>query len=193
MSLLCLELTGSRKAALIGGAIFTYFANRTMHVFYGHWTIALLYPVPLLILTFWRLMKRPSIWRALAFSMVLVMSVTIDLPPLAQLTFPVLTAVLLFFFITRRKQMLSSPMLKYLVIGFGLAALVLTPVMWPLINNAFTNNLNWYQEAGVDVFSADLLAPFVPPSGQDCEHFPKKFTLTKSVLPKAWFTLVGRL
>lgn len=56
-------------------------------------------------------------------------------------------------------------MLIALGIAFGIAALVVIPLIWPLFNTAIQDDLTWYQSEGVAEFSADGLALFVPPPG----------------------------
>ena len=183
MALLCLELTGSRAAGVVGGAIFTFCANRTMHALNGHFTQVLTYSYPLLALCLWRVLKHPSIRRGVALGGALILVSVVDVMPLAYFVAPVTMCELLLFVLTDRTRMLSRVMLKSLGVGFGLAAVVLFPLMWPLLSSAARGDLGFYQEQGVLEYSADAWALVVPPPGHPlCHIWPGLQRLSAKIL-----------
>ena len=125
-----------RIAAVVGGAIFTFCLPRTLHAVSGHYTQILTYPYPLLALCLWRVLQLPSVGRGLALGAALVLISTVDLMPLAYFAAPVTAGMLVFFLLADRSQVLSRSALKSLGLGFGSAALVLLPVVWPLLSSA---------------------------------------------------------
>jgi hypothetical protein len=203
MAILCLYLTGSRTGAVVGGAIFTLFANRTMHVLYGHFPQVLTYPYPLLVLCLWRVLKQPTFGRGIVLSGALILASSVDLMPLAYFVAPVTVGVLLLFLLTDRSRVLSRTALKSLGVGFGLAVLVLLPLMWPLLSRATQGELTWYHIAGVGDYSADALALFVPPPGHTLSqvwpglrelslqiYYSFGTSYTESIIYAGWGTLI---
>lgn len=164
-SMLILELTEHKATAVVAGAIFAFFPNRTMHVLYGHYTQQITYQYPLLVWTLWRVWKRPSWQRGIWLGLALILAAIVDLMPLAYFAAPVTLFLLLFFFFTDRQRFLSRQMLKVLSLAFGIAALVVIPLVWPLFNEATQGDLTWYQSGGIAEFSADALALFMPLPG----------------------------
>lgn len=164
-SLLMLELTGHKATAVVAGAIFAFFPNRTMHVLYGHYTQQITYQYPLLVWMLWRVWQRPSWQRGVWLGLALTLAAIVDLMPLAYFAAPVTALLLLYFFFTDRQRFLAKPMLLALGVAFGLAAVMVIPLVWPLFNTALQDDLTWYQSGGVAEFSADALALFVPPPG----------------------------
>ncbi len=165
MGLLLLELTNDRLAALVGGCIFAFSANRTMHVLSGHYTQQITYFYPLLVWALWLVWKRPSTKRGLFLGLALILASVVDLMPLAYFAVPVTAVALLFFFFSDRKHFLSPPMLKSLGIGFGLAALIIIPLLFPLLWTATQGDLDWYHAPGINAYSADGASLFIPPPG----------------------------
>ena len=164
-SLLMLELTGHKATAVVAGAIFAFFPNRTMHVLYGHYTQQITYQYPLLVWTLWRVWQRPSWQRGVWLGLALTLAAIVDLMPLAYFAAPVTALLLLYFFFTDRQRFLAKPMLTALGVAFGLAAVIVIPLVWPLFHTAVQEDLTWYQSGGVAEFSADALALFVPTPG----------------------------
>jgi hypothetical protein len=141
-----------------------------MHVLYGHYTQQITYQYPLLVWALWRVWQRPSwqggVWLGGALSLAAI----VDLMPLAYFAAPVTLLLLLYFFFSDRQRFLAKPMLTALGVAFGLAALIVIPLMWPLLNTATQGDLTWYQAGGIAEFSADALALFVPPPGHILTH-----------------------
>lgn len=162
MAWLCFELTGSRAAALIGGIIFTFSANRTSHLLAGHFTQSLTYFYPLLVLAILRMWQNPTLFGWLLFGIILALATLVDLVPLAFFIGPVLISMLLFLLLTDRRRFLSKPFLRSLVPGLMLAIFLVVPFFYPMISSAAEGKLNWYEGAGVVEFSADALAFIIP-------------------------------
>jgi hypothetical protein len=163
MSLFCLKLTGNRIAAVLGGAIFTFCANRTANVFWGHFGYVLAYPLPLLALTFWNLMERPTIGRGLLFGVALIMASTVDVTILPYFVLPLMVGLFLFYWRNHRQQLRTAAALKGLGAGLALSAFALLPLMWPMVAGDSQGDLDWYEMGGVGDHSADAFAYLVPP------------------------------
>lgn len=164
-SLLLLELTGHKATAVVAGAIFAFFPNRTMHVLYGHYTQQITYQYPLLVWALWRVWQRPSWQRGVWLGAALTLAAIVDLMPLAYFAAPVTALLLLYFILTDRKRFLSKPMLTAFGVAFSFAAAILLPLVWPLFRTAIQDDLTWYQSEGIVEFSADAVALFVPLPG----------------------------
>jgi hypothetical protein len=202
MSLLCLELTKDQQAAIIGGAIFAFFPGRNMHTLSGHLTQILTYAYPLLILTLWRVWQQPTLKRGIWFGIALILAATIDLMPLAYFAVPMTGIMLLYFLVTDRARLLSPAMLKSLGLGFLLAALVVIPLLLPLVRQSFQGNLSWYEAEGLEDFSADLISIILPPPGhplsqswQSLRNFSEDVysygaSYTEAVVYAGWITLI---
>jgi hypothetical protein len=202
MSLLCLELTKDQQAAIIGGAIFAFFPGRNMHTLSGHLTQILTYAYPLLILTLLRVWQQPTLKRGIWFGIALILAATIDLMPLAYFAVPMTGIMLLYFLVTDRARLLSPAMLKSLGLGFLLAALVVIPLLLPLVRQSFQGNLSWYEAEGLEDFSADLISIILPPPGhplsqswQSLRNFSEDVysygaSYTEAVVYAGWITLI---
>ena len=164
-SLLILELTEHKATAVVAGAIFAFFPNRTMHIFEGHYTLQITYLHPLLVLALLRVWKRPSWQRGVWLGLALALASVVDLTPLAYFTAPITLLLLVFFAIINYKRFLSKPMLTALGIAFGVASIIVLPLILPLFKTAAQGDLTWYQAGGAGDFSADALALFVPLPG----------------------------
>jgi hypothetical protein len=136
MALLCVELTGNRAAAVVGGAIFAFCPNRIVHALHGHFTQTLTYFWPLMVLCLWRLLKRPGIGRGVVFGLTLILACSVDLMPAAYFAIPVVAGVWLFFLLDDRTRVISRAGLRGLAAAFSVAAAVLVPIMWPLLSSA---------------------------------------------------------
>ena len=201
-SLLMLDLTEHKATAVVAGAIFAFFPNRTMHVLYGHYTQQITYQYPLLVWALWRVWKRPSWQRGVWLGAALSLAAIVDLMPLAYFAAPVTLLLLLFFFFSDRQRFLAKPMLQALGIAFGLAALIVIPLLWPLLNTATQGDLTWYQAGGIAEFSADALALFVPPPGHILTHISDQlyafsntihnwgYSASEAQIYAGWITLI---
>ncbi len=162
MTWLCLELTGSRGAALIGGIIFTFSASRINQVLTGHLTQSMTYFYPLLVLAIVRLWRDPRLLRGLAFGLILGLAVLVDLLPLAFFVGPITLTLLLFLLLSDRRRFLSRAFLGSLLAGLVVTAALVIPFYYPLISAATDGELDWYDGVGVVEFSADALAFIIP-------------------------------
>lgn len=154
-TLLCYELTDSELGAIVGGAIFTFCMHRTAHALYGHFTHALAYSYPLLVLALWYQLKQPT-WRRggmLVVSLFIIM--TTDLMAVAFFAGPIIVAMVWFGW--DRENWLKT------LWPFAVAMAFVLPFVWPLIASNVGGGLDWYGASGVGEFSADALALFVPP------------------------------
>ncbi len=189
MTLLCVDLTGDQTAAVIGGAVFTFCANRTLHALNGHFTQIMTYPCPILVLCLRRTLKHPTDGRGFALGGALIMASTVDLMTLAYFTMPITVSVLIAFLLSDRQQLFSRPTLRALGIGFSSAALVVLPLMWPLISQGLQGRLGFYQAPGILDYSADALGLFIPPPGHLlCNLWPALQQLSKRLIRGIGYT-----
>ncbi|MEM7330885.1 MAG: hypothetical protein AAF490_02250 [Chloroflexota bacterium] len=154
-ALLCYELTENETSAVIGGAIFTFTMHRTIHALYGHFTHALAYSYPLLALSLFLHLKRPSPKRGLLLIASLFIILTTDLMAVAFFAIPVITGMVLFQW---KKQHFLKTLWPFVVAFF-----LVLPFVWPLIVANLGGGLGWYGSSGVGEFSADAVGLFVPP------------------------------
>jgi hypothetical protein len=110
--------------------------------------------------------------------------------------------MLLYFLVTDRARLLSPAMLKSLGLGFLLAALVVIPLLLPLVRQSFQGNLSWYEAEGLEDFSADLISIILPPPGhplsqswQSLRNFSEDVysygaSYTEAVVYAGWITLI---
>jgi hypothetical protein len=163
MAWLCLELTGSRIAGLLGGMIFAFSANRTMHLLTGHFSQSLTYLYPILLLAALWMWRRPTPARGFTFGVCLAMSALLDLMPMAYFFGPVIAGVLLYFALSDRERFTSCAFRRSLLVALLVALFLVAPFYYPLLASALRGELDWYESIGVVEFSADLLAFFIPP------------------------------
>lgn len=201
MALLCVELTGNRAAAVVGGAIFTFCPSRIVHALHGHFTQTLTYFWPLMVLCLWRLLKRPGIGRGVVFGLTLILACSVDLMPAAYFAIPVVAGVWLFFLLDDRTRVISRAGLRGLAAAFSVAVAVLVPIMWPLLSSAMGGRMTFYHAGGTVEYSADALALVIPPPRHPiCQVWPGLQALsvrtlsfglsyTESVVYVGWLTL----
>src|SRR5258708_2262138 len=154
-------------AALFGGLIFMAFPTIQGNLIGGHGDPLSNYALPVLVLCCYRLIEGKRGWRT-----VLLGSLSILILALGNFTFPAFVLLPLILFggiyalICRRRQLRSA--LPYLLILFGVGALLMIPFYVPLFNEITSPQRPAYlQEGGWIQFSTDPLAfvalsPFTP-------------------------------
>jgi hypothetical protein len=159
---LCTELTGDHQAGLVGGFIYAFFLNKTGHVLGGHLPQVRVYWVPLVALFLWRVIKQPRWHTALAAALALVLASLVHVMHLAYLVVPVAVTVLAAAWIKMKGALFTGRRLGALALMFGLAALVVGPILLSALSGSLAGE-SYLEEGGTVFHSTDLLA-FVTPS-----------------------------
>lgn len=155
------ELTGDRRAGLVGGFIFAFFLNKTGHVLGGHLPQVTVYCFPLYALLLWRAVRKPGWSTALATAFVLALASLIHVMHLVYLVLPVTAATLLAALVEMRGAFFTWRRLGSLALIFGLAVLIVVPFLLPTLLE-FVGDDSYLYKAGVVKSSTDLLAFFTP-------------------------------
>jgi len=155
------DLTGSRKAGLVGGFIFAFFLNKTGHVMAGHLPQATTYLFPLYVLFLWRVIRKPGRGATLIAALVLASACLIHAMHLAYILLPITIAVLLMTIAEMRSGFFTRQRLGSLALVFGLATLMTAPFLLPTILRS-AQKADYLQKAGIVTSSTDLLAFFTP-------------------------------
>jgi len=161
-ALLCYELTGNLAAALVGGAVFAFFPNKTNHALGGHINMTIVYWFPFLAWQLLRLLKCPSPGRAVGCGLALALACSVEVIYIPFLVVP-LTVGLVAFALGRVPQLRHS---RAIWAGLGLAVLIalcfVLPGWIPLLSAAFRGQLRYYETGQAIQYSADLLGLFLP-------------------------------
>lgn len=154
------ELTGNRQAGLVGGFVFGFFSNKMGHALAGHLPQTLAYWVPIFGLLLWRVIWKPS-WRSgLTCGLVLVPTLLVHAIHVVYFVLPLTVAILFYALVELRARFFVRKRLRALVLTFGLAALVVVPILWSSVS---AQHQKGYLSAGGTVeYSTDLLAFFTP-------------------------------
>jgi hypothetical protein len=155
------ELTGSRRAGLVGGFIFAFFLNKTGHVMAGHLPQATAYLFPLYALFLWRVIQKPS-WRTvLVTAPILTLACLIHVMHIPYIVLPVTVAVLLVAIVETGRAFFTWRRLGSLGLVFSLAAVMIVPFLLPTVMHA-TQESGYLSKTGIVNSSTDLLAFFTP-------------------------------
>ena len=155
------ELTGSRKAGLVGGFIFAFFLNKTGHVMAGHLPQTTTFLFPLYALLLWRVMRKPGRAAALITAFVLASACLVHAMHIAYIVLPVTVAVLLVTMTEMKSNFFTRQRLGSLTLVFGLAALMTAPFLSPTILHSIKET-GYLHKEGIVTSSTDLLAFFTP-------------------------------
>jgi len=159
---LCTELTGDHRAGLAGGFIFAFFLNKTGHVLGGHLPQVMVYWFPLYVLFLRRAIQRPGWGTGLIAALVLVPTCLIHVMHLAYFVLPVTLGVLFAAWVEMKRAFFTWRRLWVLILVFGLAALVVVPLLLPTVSGSLEGDGCLYAP-GTVFQSTDLLA-FLTPS-----------------------------
>ena len=157
----CAELTGDRRAGLVGGFVFAFFLNKTGHVLGGHLPQATVYWVPLYTLFLWRTLQQPAWGTALIAGLALAPACLVHVVHLPFLVLPVTMAVLLIALLRLRRDFFTRRRLGSLALVYGLAALLAGPFLLPTVLH-FGEGADYLYKTGTIASSTDLLAFFTP-------------------------------
>jgi hypothetical protein len=158
---LCSELTGDRRAGLVGGFIFAFFLNKTGHVLAGHLPQATVFWVPLYALFLWRLVRKPSWGTAFITAFLLAAASLIHVMHIVYLVLPVTALMLLVNLAEMKGDFFTRRRLGALALTFGLAALVTAPFLLPT-GRVAAEDVSYLDKSGITASSTDLLAFFTP-------------------------------
>lgn len=153
-------VTGSHRAAFVGGLIFGFFPNKTIQGT-NHFLQIMVFLFPLYALALLRLLRRPTLRQAIVAGLTLSLALLVNLVHVGFFLVP-LSLVLVLAGYRRFGQ---EPLRRVALVGLvPLIALVLTgPVIIPFIVESLRGALGHLQQPGVVRFSLDLLAYVVPP------------------------------
>jgi hypothetical protein len=161
-ALLCYELTGNRAAALVGGAVFAFFPNKTNHALQGHINVVIVYWFPFLAWQLLRLLRQPSFWKAVGCGLTLALALSVEMVYVPFLVVPLVVGLVGFAF-ARLPGVRRS---RKVWLGLGGIALVALPFLLPgyvpLLLAALQGRLGYYQTNQAVQYSADLLGLFLP-------------------------------
>jgi hypothetical protein len=155
------ELTGDRRAGVVGGFVFAFFLNKTGHVLAGHLPQATVFWVPLYTLFLWRLIRKPSWGLALLTALLLALASLIHVMHLVYLVLPVTAVVLLVKLVELKREFFTRGRLGALALAFGLAALLAAPFLLPTARAAAEED-SYLDKPGIVASSTDLAAFFTP-------------------------------
>jgi hypothetical protein len=158
---LCTELSNDRRAGLVGGFIFAFFLNKTGHAMAGHLPQVTAYWLPLYVLLLWRVTHRPRWSIALVAASVLALACLIHVMHLVYFIVPVTATVLLSTLANMKRAFFTWQRLGSLALTFGLAALVVLPLLLPIVSLSGGDADTFYKPGTVE-HSTDLLAFFTP-------------------------------
>ena len=158
---LCTELTGDRRAGLVGGFIFAFFLNKTGHAVGGHLPQVTVYWLPIYVLFLWRTVSRPGWGSALVASLALVFTCLIHVIHIVYFILPVTVVVLLVALVKLGMTFFTWRRLAALLLAFGLAALVAGSLLLPTVLSSLADDSYLYKVGTVD-HSIDLLSFFTP-------------------------------
>ena len=158
---LCTELSGDRKAGLLGGFIFAFFLNKTGHTIGGHLPQVTVYWLPLYVLFLWRAVRRPGWGVGLLAALGLVVACLIHGLHIVNFVLPVTIVTLVMAMTEMKVAFFTWQRLGSLALVFGLAALLTAPFLLPTVLHSVEDESYLYKVGTVD-HSVDLLALFTP-------------------------------
>ncbi len=161
--LLCKDVTNNRQAAILGGWVLMLFPLRVAHLMAGHLETGSLFMALLYMLLLRRTLLEPRPSRAILTGLVLGLAGMVHVTLLSYvLSFWTILYVACFLLL-RAPRFFSWPIWRALLIVSGVAAVVVTPFLIPLINLSL-NPAERIMEGGTAIFSADLLSYVSPPT-----------------------------
>ncbi len=157
---LCLELTGDRRAAFLGGLIFAFFPSKSGHAVGCHLDLITVYWFPLCALFAIKLYKRPGLKYALLSGLSLALASLVSLTHVAYFTVPFAAAFTLWAWRSGRRRPLAPGFWPHLGLSGLVAVAVLAPFFWPLLTARLAGGPS-LTGRGPGI-SADLLAFLLP-------------------------------
>jgi hypothetical protein len=154
------EQTGSRRAGLISGFAFAFFPNRIGHLIAGHLPQITAYWGPLFAFLLWRVVWKPGWRKGLLCGLVLIPALLVHPLHVVYFVAPVTLAILLYAVVRLRSEFFACERLWALGLAFGMAAVVVIPILWPSISAQ--QESGYLTEGGTIKLSLDLLALFTP-------------------------------
>lgn len=159
--LLVFYLTRNRAAAFIAGFVYAAFPNRMVQST-AHFAQVIEYLFPLCALYLIKLKRRPDLRNGLIFGLFLGLSLLVNIVHIAYLLLPLLLVLIGYWAITERARLRTSGFWRYLAAGLLLAAAISLPFLLAFVRRSVTGQMDYLSQGGVNDFSADLLAFFVP-------------------------------
>lgn len=160
---------GATLAALLGGLVFLAFPTVQGHLSVGHLGIVSLYPLPLVVLCLWRVVREDAGWRTVAWGA--LWFALAALAYVSQLVYVLLPLVVLFAvgealtgpqrFWRRGVPLARQPWIRVAAM-VALGGVLLIPFYAPLLTDAGRREMRDVHEPGRITYSADLLAVASP-------------------------------
>ena len=153
-------LTGNRQAGLLAGFVFGFFSNKMGHALAGHLPQTLAYWPPLFGLLLWCVLEQPVWRRAVLCGLVLIPTLLVHPIHVVYFVLPLTLALFLEAITSWRGRLFGWNQMRALLVVFGVAALVVTPVLWPSISGEWDEG--YLRASGTVRYSTDLLAWVTP-------------------------------
>jgi hypothetical protein len=159
---LCLALTESHWAAVVGGAIFAFAPNRLGHAMAGWLPQMTVYLYPWYALLLLRLLRRPTLRRAVSLGLVAGIAALVYVMHVAYFMIPLALVVVGAEVLQRRRTFFSQRRPQYLLLALVITLLLVLPFTLPLLLERFRGESSYLWTHGIVQHSTDLLAFFTP-------------------------------
>lgn len=156
------EMTGDRRAGLVGGFVFAFFLNKTGQLISGHLSRASVYWVPLYVLLLRRTLQKPTLSSSLKAAFVLILACFTHPAHPGYLILPVTVTLLLATAMETKGHFVTWKRMGSLLLIFALAAATMVSAL-PSERSSTTENESYFQRSDAVQRSFDLLA-FATPS-----------------------------
>ncbi len=153
-------VTGSLRAAFIGGMIFAFFPHKTMQVT-NHFLQGMIFLFPLYAIALLRLLRRPGARRAWVAGLTLGPALLVNLVHIGYFLLP-MSVLLLGYHLWRQRDWWARGGPRWVAVMLGLAFGIAAPMLLPFLFSSVAGELDHYQKPGTVRFSADALALITP-------------------------------
>lgn len=157
--LLVLYLTRNRYAAVLAGFVFAFFPNR-MAQSTAHFAQIVTYWFPLVALYLVKLKRRPNLRNALVFTVLLALSLLVNIVHIAYFLLPLLSVFLLYWLLADRQRFRGAA--PYVLLAMAGAGALTAPFLLPFVWDTLSGRLEYLSQAGSSQFSADAASFVVP-------------------------------
>jgi hypothetical protein len=159
---LCVELSGNRWAAFVGGLIWAFFPNMLGHAQAGHLFCVAQFTFPLLTLWLLRLLQRPTLRHALWAGLSLALVGTVHPIYLAYLIAPLVLVLVGYGLWQERRAYLTWERVRAMGLALGLGGLLLSVLLIPALLDMLRGRMSFLAARGTTGFALDLLAYILP-------------------------------
>ena len=149
-------LTGSTTAGIVAGVIFAFNSYEVYQT--GHPVLVTIWPLPWATLAFWRAVREDKVKWAIVAGVFVFLAAAASTLILILMT--IWFALLVIWFYLNRTG--PRPSLKILFTFALTSALLVLPLLWPLLRDAFSQNNTSFLVNPTYPLVADILAPLLP-------------------------------